>query len=1046
MVTCSRCGAESPEGFRFCGSCGSPLAPAAAEARKRVTILFSDLVESTPLGERVDPEALRRAMARFFELTRGVLESHGGTVEKFIGDAVMAVFGVPQLHEDDALRAVRAAVEARERLETLNLELEESFGVSVRTRTGINTGEVVVGEGETLVTGDAVNLAARLEQAAGSSEILIGAATYELVRDAVEAEKLAPLALKGKSGAITAFRLVALRPGRAGFERRHDSPLVGRERELRLFRDAFEQAVAGRSCHLVTVLGQPGVGKTRLVDDFVAQLEPSARVARGRCLPYGDGITYWPLRELVMDLISGSAGDVRSRLTALAPDAQAGLAADRVLALGGLADGAVTAEDGHRAVRKLFEALAHSAPLIAVLDDVQWAEHAFLDLVEHLADWSRDAPILLVCIGRPELLEVRPGWGGGKLNALSSLLNPLEPRDTETLIDNLLGGRVPDELRERVVRAAEGNPLYVEELVRVLEDSGAIRRRDGAWEVDLTAAELVVPPTIHALLAARLDALPPAERATLGAAAVEGKVFHLAAVDAIGPKSDARQHLGALVRKELIRPHAARLESEEAFSFHHQLVRDAAYDALPKSARSDLHERYADWLGQRAGTRRDVDEIVGYHLEQAHRYRVDVTPPDEQATELAGRAATLLGTAGCRAYGRGDVRAARGLLERASRLDGAAGRTTRRDLAETFAMALVWTGEIGRGIALLREAVATAGSTGDPLHEVRSRLALAEALMLANPDEAFSEMAWIETEAIPLLEPLGEDALLARAWHALSQRDWGACRAAETIAKSERAAAHARRAGDRRLELDTIGWVYTATLFGPAPVPEGIARCDTALAQESDLSLRHMALNARSGLLAYAGRFEEARADHARCLAILDELGRDVMAAVVSGHVGGLIEASAGDLPAAERLMRRGLDRLRAFGERSFLSTSAAQLADFVYPQGRLDEAEALTRESEAAGSADDISTQTAWRQVRAKVLARRREHPEAERLAREAVALIEPTDWLVTRATALDALAEVLELAGQATRRPRCSATRSPSTSRRGTSSTPPACASGSP
>src|SRR5581483_9970765 len=534
--------------------------------RKTVTVLFADVVGSTPLGEARDPEVVRSMMERYFEGMSTVIARHGGTVEKYIGDAVMAVFGVPSAHEDDALRAVRAAVEMRDALAELNRELPEALAV----RTGVNTGPVVVGEGRTLATGDAVNVAARLQQAAAPSEILVGEATHALVRDAVVAEPVGDLSLKGKTQDTAAWRLLAVLPDAPGRTRRFDTPLVGREDELAMLRQAFSRVVARRGCHLFTILGPAGVGKSRLAREFVGPAADEATVVVGRCLPYGEGITYWPLREIVRSL--GGAASTLGPSDAAILDAAVG-------------DGRAAAgpEETALAFRRLVEQSARSKPLVLTFEDIHWAEPALLALVEHVADTTRDAPILLLCLARPELLDDHPGWGGGKLNATTILLDPLDAAVSESLLSKLGGDAIPRETRRMITAVAEGNPLFLEEIVAMVVDEGAAP---------------VAPPSVQALLTARLELLPDAEREALAAAAVVGRFFSTEAL-AVLAGDDGVAALAGLERKDLIRPNVGRLDRAD-YRFRHILIRDAAYESLPKARRAELHVRIADWLEQEA--------------------------------------------------------------------------------------------------------------------------------------------------------------------------------------------------------------------------------------------------------------------------------------------------------------------------------------------------------------------------------------------------------------------------------------------------------------
>ena len=587
MPACSTCGFESERPFRFCPECGTEQAAAAPsrEQRKTVTVLFCDLTGSTALGETLDPERLRALLANYFERMKAIVERHGGTVEKFIGDAVMAVFGVPVLHEDDALRAVRSAVEMRDALPELGLQ----------GRIGVMTGEVVTGTEERLATGDAVNVAARLEQAAQPGEVLIGQPTLALVRDAAEVETVDPLELKGKAEPVPAFRLLRVRDAP---ERRHGARFVGRDHELAILREAWERVEKERRCELVTVIGDAGVGKSRLASELLGSIE--ATVVQGRCPPYGEGITYWPVVEVLKQL------DV-------SPPEEAAAVAIRSLL--GESDAAASAEEIAWAFRKTLEHEAAEGPLVVVFDDIQWGEQTFHDLIEHVALLSSDASILLLCMARPELSRGRPTW------PVTLRLEPLRDEDVEELIAE----RVPGELRTKIARAAGGNPLFIEEMLAMAGDG------DG---------EVVVPPTLQALLAARLDQLEPAERSVLERGAIEGEIFHRGAVQALAPaETQVTPNLAALVRKELIRPDRPQFAGEDGFRFRHLLIRDAAYEALPKATRAELHERLASWLEQHGSELVELDEIVGYHLEQACRYRDELGTARRRRAGRGGTAA-----------------------------------------------------------------------------------------------------------------------------------------------------------------------------------------------------------------------------------------------------------------------------------------------------------------------------------------------------------------------------------------------------------------------
>ena len=962
MAACPNCGVENPPEARFCMSCAAALGVAepAREQRKVVTVLFCDLVGSTALGESTDPEALRARMRRYFEDLRTILERHGGSVEKFVGDAVMAVFGIPTSHEDDALRAVRAASEMRDAIAVHGLE----------ARIGINTGEVVVGgESETLVTGDAVNVAARLEQAAGSGEILIGSETRLLVRDAVRADAVEALTLKGKSGAVEAYRLLEVLSDAAPLARHPETPLVGRERERQRLWRAYEDAVADGSCQLFTLLGPAGIGKSRLVADFLERVGAEADVLRGRCLSYGEGITYWPLVEILVAI----GVEPESVIASSPPETQL-------------------------AFRRLLETRAAARPQVVVVDDLQWGEPVFIDLVEHVADLSRDAPVFLLCIARTELLDIRPGWGGGKMNATSLLLEPLGAEECSDLMSRLDPDATLDAgLRERITAASAGNPLYVEEMLAMVREHGG----DG---------EIVVPPTIHALLQARIDSLDGDVRVVMERGAVEGEVFHRGAVAELSPegvRSGVESHLATLVRKELIRSTAPTFPADEGFRFRHLLIRDAAYESLPKATRAELHEHFADWLTTHDLVERD--EVVGYHLEQARRYRLELDPDDPELDRLSRRASRHLATAGRGALDRGDFNAARSLILRALEL-APPDDPSRLRLAPDLFFVLWESGQLAEAAPLL----ADARQAADPVVAAMAAVVENVADSLTRGVLTREERGSRREAARAVLEPSGDHEGLALYWWSLAGEMWNTCRAEETAAACEYGLVHARASGRPGRIDDFVWWIRAAYVFGPAHVEEGLRR-SIELGEEAGDSplLQAGVMSMRARLLSMRGDIASARELQTASRETYIDAGMTVTAASVGMHRA-WIEERAGDYGAWEAALRQSMGVLEDLDERGFRGTVCASLAQCLHAQGRLDEIPDLLGTVLSTSAPDDLVNFIYVAALEGALQVSEGRPAEAEEAGRRALDLVERTDYFFMRTWVRMLLAETLALAGR--------------------------------
>ncbi|HET8978526.1 MAG TPA: adenylate/guanylate cyclase domain-containing protein [Solirubrobacteraceae bacterium] len=924
-----------------------------------MTALFCDVTGSTALGEELDPELLREVMNRYFADIRATIERHGGTVEKFIGDAVMAVFGIPRVREDDALRAVRAAAEIRERLALV----AQDVGVRLRFRTGVNTGPVLMGEGENLAIGDAVNVAARLEQAAQPGEIVLGGDTLRLVRDAVDVEPLAPLAVKGKSQPLAAFRLLAVDPVAPGVTRHLEGPLVGRERELRLLTAAWERAVDEAGCHLFTLLGVAGVGKSRLVAELLAGARATATVLQGRCLHYGEGITFWPLLDALR-----SAGDEAESV---------------IEQLGGR--GAATPEELFFDVRRLLERLAAARPVILHVDDLQWAEPMLLDLLDHIAELSRGAPILLLCCARPELLEDRPSWGGGKLNATTALLEPLPAADCERLLEHL-GGDLAPAARAGVITASEGNPLFLEEMAALMRERG-------------TPA---IPPTIQALLAARLERLPAEQRELLECGAVEGEVFHRLPVRALAGHRTAAEideAIAGLVRKELIRPHAPTLGDGEAFRFRHLLIRDAAYDSLPKRTRAQLHEQFASWLEDNASELLELDEICGWHLEQSARYQRDLGR--DPGPELSRRAAEHLYAAGRRAGERGDDTAATNLLDRALAL-APLDRGLKAAASAELAGRLIDIGDLTRVDALL----CTAES--DPDVADLAALTRFEWMLHTEPEGAIQAIQARLPSIIDRLTRSGDTTRLAKAHLAAASVHWIAAQATLAGAELRLVADYARQAGDGGLRARALAQYVLTLIYGREPV--SVVAREITLMEDEDLGpyLSAFVDLGRGELRRLQSDFEGARRLTRRGIEGLAALGMGAAQGGLEQDLG-QIELSAGDPAAAIVALARSDAILAELGERALRSTTQGLLALAQARCGDRGAAREAIALCEELGAAEDVINHALVAQTRAVLALGDGDLAGAERWARQAIGHWSRTDTIRSTAGARLDLARIL-------------------------------------
>ena len=953
-----------------------PAARPAMQFRRLATILFVDVVDSMAVAEALDAEALGSVQRRCFETVAAALRRHGGTVEKYAGDAVMAAFGVPVAHEDDALRAARAAFEIHSAVAALSEELTREHGFGLEVRVGLAAGEVVSSSAESqrFVAGDAVGVAARLQHAAGPGETVIGEIVARLIDHAARLESLGAIEVKSRKAPIEMYRLLELEPSAPAFEHRLDAPLVGRKRELAALRRSLKRAVDGGSARVALVVASPGAGKSRLAGEYTRRAK-GVTTLRGRCLSYGDGITYWPLREAMADAPESAQRDA----LVAALDAETPLPAPELAWM----------------FRQLCEALAREQPLVLVFDDVHWAEPTFLELVEHVAD-KGEGPIFLVCLAREELLEERPQFLEGRKNVDRIELDPLSAADTEMLLDGLGGVVLESDQRTRIAETAEGNPLFLEQLLALALEGGL--------------AERPLPETIQALLAARLDRLGPGERAVLERGAVIGKEFRLDDVAAlVEPEAapTAEIHMDALAARGFVRPTGA-----GEFEFRHVLVQEAVYRAAPKRLRAELHERFIDRFEARYQESVDIDEFAGYHLEQAYRLRTELGETDRRVAQLAADAGKRLALAAFRAMRRADVPASIGLIGRAIAVLPPG--TARSELLCESGIVLAAAGRPDEAFEALGRAIDEAVATSDRVGEVRARLELTHVRTPRMSQATADALLDAASAAIPVLEAAGDDRWLGRAWLLAGWIQGGRFgHHKEREEAAERAlVCYARSAWPTST---AAGELANALYYGPTPVPAAVERCEELLRSGAETRYGQANVNVfLGGLLAQAGDFAAARKLIESAKSTYEELGHRTSLATMSAAILGDVNLLESDAFAAEATFRWLCDELERTRAYSHLASRAGDLAEALYRQDRLDEASDWVDVAESHSAVDDVDALLLWMPVRAKIAARRGDLAQALAVAAEAARLSEETDGLNRRASIQMDLGDVELRAGR--------------------------------
>jgi class 3 adenylate cyclase/tetratricopeptide (TPR) repeat protein len=1008
MGGCAGCGTINVEAAKFCNGCGERLAALPEPRRRFVTALFCDLVGSTGLGQRLDAEPLRRLLDRYFGVMAAAIERHGGTVEKFIGDAVVGTFGIPVAHEDDAFRAVRAALEMVEASGELEAELTDP-GLRTQVRIAINSGEVFADEGAAKrgsIGGDVYNTAARLQSAAHPGDVLVGGPAEPMLRGKVDLAPLGQVELRGKTEPVTAYRVIGVH----AVPVRMETPFVGRDRRLASLREALQDAVEARACVLVTVLSPPGVGKSRLAAAFTDTLREEATVLIGQTPSYGEGVTFAPLVELLAQAAgspSGEAEVVAARLgQKLSTHRDGPAVADRIAQILGV--GEAHASDTSWAVRRLLEILAADRPLVVVLEDLHWAEQPMLDLVDSVVE-RLHGPVLVLCLARPELLERRPTWGAGKPWAMTATLPPLSSRAARRLAAVLLGKDAPVPVLDRVCETAEGNPLYLEQLTAMLADQGYLE--GGRW-VGPQDPDVEIPTTLQALITARLDRLNPATRQVLERASIEGRRFRMPALSALAtglPSVTIEEAVAELDRRGLVEPED---EAAGQWRFTHALVREAAYRGVSKELRSELHEALANWIAEKDADRPDVDEAVGRHLERALHLREEIGLRDGLSVGLAHRAGERFASAGERAFAALDFMTSRDLLGRAEGLLPERS-PVRLNLLPNLGVALTETGRPGETESLLTKAIEQARTAGSEREALRALIQLQSNCVYRSPSEAEIETALLETRAaFDALQEMGDGVALAEAAVAAEYLEWMLGRVAQAHTWTLRALEHALVAKRPREAAQAAADFVWFVVVGPLPF-DRFAEVAARLPGAQDNEIRAAAEEALRAVAALArGKESSFREHEERWRETIDRHGLSWLGATHQIAMG-QVEISVGNPEQAEPRLREARATLAGFGDIWWCETVDAVLCMAIRAQDRRREFLRLADAFERSVLVPDRQMVIRLSIVQASALMLRGSAADAEAAARRGLELAERTDLVPDHADALLTLADTLQARG---------------------------------